>query len=103
MNIITTKETINHTYNFFGFTITLSVIAEKYDSLQTCNTMIYISKINNHKTICKETDNAYRIKNCIYSTRKYNPDIIKELIKPLGIIILDDDNIITVKKYPIIV
>ena len=31
MNIITTKETINHTYNFFGFTITLSVIAEKYD------------------------------------------------------------------------
>lgn len=43
----------------------------------------------------KETDKAI---NCIYSTRKYNPDIIKELIKPLGIIILDDDNIITVKK-----
>lgn len=98
MKLITTKETINHTYNFFGFAITLSVIAEKYDSLQICNTMIYISKINNHKTMCKETDNVYRIKNCIYSTIKYNPDIIKESIEPLGIIILDDNNIITVKK-----
>ena len=97
MNIITTKETINHTYNFFGFTITLSVIAEKYDALQTCNTRICISKINNHKTMSKETDNAYRIKNCIYSTIKYNPDIIKKSIfEPLGVIMLDDNNIIIV-------
>lgn len=98
MKLITTKETINHRYNFFGFDITLSVIAEKYDALQTCNTMICISKINNHKTMCTWSDNVYRIKNCIYSTIKYNPDIIKELIEPLGIIILDDNNIITVKE-----
>ena len=95
MNIIATKETINHTYKFFGFTITLSVIAEKYDALQTCNTRICISKINNHKTMSKETDKAI---NCIYSTIKYNPDIIKESIEPLGVIMLDDNNIIAVKE-----
>ena len=98
MNLVTTKETINHTYNFFGFDIILSVIAEKYDALQTCNTRICISKINNHKTMSKETDNAYRIKNCIYSTIKYNPDIIKKSIEPLGVIMLDDNNIIIVKE-----
>ena len=95
MNLVTTKETINHTYKFFGFTITLSVIAEKYDALQTCNTRICISKINNHKTMSKETDKAI---NCIYSTIKYNPDIIKESIEPLGVIMLDDNNIIAVKE-----